>query len=68
MPRSPRRMVGPVLVTPAPASTEKGVAVARFTVASAADAAGVPATPPTSVGNRARPAMSKPTAIRPEKA
>ena len=68
VPRSPRRTVGPVLVTPAPASTAKGVAVPRFTVASAADAVGVLATPPTSVGNSAMPAMSRPTAMRPERA
>ena len=61
--------VGPVLVTAAPASTAKGVAVPRFTVASAAaDAVRVPAMPPKIVGNSATPATSRPTAIRTENA
>ena len=68
VPRSPPRTVGPVLVTPAPASTENGVAVPRPTVAWAADAAVLPATPPTSVGNSAMPTTARPRAIRPEKA
>jgi hypothetical protein len=64
VPRSPWRKVGPVLVTPAPASTTKGAALPRFTVAGAADADGVPTMPPKAVGNSATPAIKSPTAMR----
>ncbi len=63
-PRSPEMTDGPVLVTVEPASTAKDVAVPKPTVDGAADACGVPTTPPKSTMAAVVPAASAPASPR----